>query len=465
MSVLEYGRMIMPAIRIDREGLETATETARRQVESVGPAGFIIFGGQAEAVAVLTADLRARAGRPLLFGADLERGAGQQFAGLTELPTPMAIAACPEAEVLARLAGETTAREALSVGVNLVFAPVCDVNTEARNPIINVRGFSNDAERVARLAAAWIAGAQACGGLCCAKHFPGHGAAVGDSHLELPAGVADKEELLNVHLAPFRAAIGAGVSAIMTAHITVPALGETGAATMSMAVVGDLLREELGFTGLVITDALIMSGIGVSEEEAAVRALKAGCDLLLYPSEPEKVKAALEYAQLDLRLKSVRHAAVRQRLERGSTVAPAQVEAARRIAQEAVTLLDGAVRRPERFLILCDNERLDPEPFRRVLRAAGLTEVTEAATGDPALVVAVFSFPAAWRGTSGPLPETVARIPQGCGVVSFGDPYFLRELNDTAYRIAAYDPAVRLQETVAEKLLAGGTWPGRLPIS
>lgn len=465
MSALDYGRMIMPAIRIDREGLDQAAATARRQVESVDPAGFIIFGGRAADVAALTADLNARAGRRLLFGADLERGAGQQFTGLTVLPTPMAIAACHEAEEMARRAGENTACEALSVGINLVFAPVCDVNTAPRNPIINVRGFSNDPSQVSRLAAAWIEGAQANGVLCCAKHFPGHGAAVGDSHLELPAGVEDPEELRRVHLAPFRAAIGAGVSAIMTAHITVPAIGETGAATLSMAVVGGLLREELGFTGLVVTDALIMSGIGVSEEEAAVRALKAGCDLLLYPSDPEKVKTALERAQLDLRLKSVRHAAARQRLERGPDAPRAPVEAARRIAESAITLLDGAVRRPERFLILCDNERLDPEPFRRVLRAAGLTEVTDAAPDDPALAVAVFSFPAAWRGTSGPLAETVARIPKGCGVISFGDPYFLREMTGTVYRIAAYDPAGLMQETVAEKLLFGGAWTGRLPIS
>lgn len=283
-------RLFLAAVRIDFEGVEAALERAERALEA-GVGGFIVFGGAEPEVARLTERLRGEAERPLWIAADLERGAGQQFAGAATLPPPAGLAAHPEPEAAVRRAAEITARQARAVGVNWVLAPVLDLDVEPRNPIVGTRAFGSDPETVARLGRAWIEACQAVGVAACAKHFPGHGRTTEDSHLAFPVVRADREALED-DLLPFRVAAEV-VAGVMTAHVGYEALGAEGPATVEPRVLRELLREEMGFEGLVITDALVMEGFGAgggtaTEGWQAVRALRAGCDLLLYPSDLEQ---------------------------------------------------------------------------------------------------------------------------------------------------------------------------------
>jgi beta-glucosidase len=227
--------LLLPAIRWHAErGFDEARPEIERAL-ALGVGGFIVFGGPAEAVRELTRELHARARLPLLVGADLERGAGQQFAGLTGLPPLAALGWLGEADAVHR-AARLTAREARRVGVNWVYGPVCDLDAEPDNPIVGTRAFGADPGLVAELAAEWVDGCQHEGVLACAKHFPGHGRTTGDSHMELPAVRASADTLYAEDLAPFRAALDAGVASVMSAHVAYPALDATGApATLSPA--------------------------------------------------------------------------------------------------------------------------------------------------------------------------------------------------------------------------------------
>ncbi|MBX3471222.1 MAG: glycosyl hydrolase family 3, partial [Planctomycetes bacterium] len=271
--------------------LEAARDLARR-----GVGGFILFGGDIDTLAADLAALRAAAPRGLLVAADLERGLGQQVRGGAHLPPLLALGAADD-EDLARRAGEAVAREALAVGVDWLLGPVLDLADEPRNPIVGTRSLGPDPARVAALGAAVIEGVQAAGGLACAKHFPGHGATTDDSHAALPVVQRPADALRARDLAPFRRAVAAGVASVMSAHVVYPTLSSTGRpATLDPTLVQGLLREELGFEGLVVTDALIMDGVLVDragEGESACLALEAGCDALLYPKDPLAVAAAV----------------------------------------------------------------------------------------------------------------------------------------------------------------------------
>ncbi|HEY0671490.1 MAG TPA: glycoside hydrolase family 3 N-terminal domain-containing protein, partial [Longimicrobiales bacterium] len=297
-------RLLFPALRWQADtGFAHASDVIEQALQ-LGVGGFIIFGGNAHAVRELTASLQERSAHPLLIAADLERGAGQQFAGATPLP-PLAGIGYLDDPAITRAAGELTGREALALGVNWIYAPVADVDLEPHNPIVGTRSFGSDPVNVARHVGAWVDGCHAAGALACAKHFPGHGRSTGDSHAELPRVTASRHDL-DLDLAPFRAGIVHRVDAMMTAHISFPALDVSGApATLSRAIITDLLRNELRYPGLIVTDALNMAGVqadAIDEGEAAVRALLAGCDALLYPSDVAAMLTAIEAAIAGARL-------------------------------------------------------------------------------------------------------------------------------------------------------------------
>lgn len=281
-------RLFLESIRLDLRGVEAVLEEARPALDE-GVGGFILFGGTAGEARTTVETLREEAGRPLWFAADLERGAGQQFEGASALPPPAGLAAHPEPEAAVREAASLTAREARRIGINLVFAPVLDLNVEATNPIVGTRSFGADPGQVGELGAAWVEACQREGVAACGKHFPGHGRTTADSHTELPTVEADRGAL-EADLRPFRRVSGE-VASVMTAHVRYPALGADGPATLERAVLRDLLRDEMGFEGLVVTDALVMEALAderagaATEGWLAVRALRAGCDLLLYPRD------------------------------------------------------------------------------------------------------------------------------------------------------------------------------------
>jgi beta-N-acetylhexosaminidase len=229
---------------------------------------------------------------PLLVGSDFERGASMRVSGATAFPSAMAFGATGD-PTLTRFEGQVTAREARALGIHWVYAPVADVNNNPDNPIINIRSFGENPQAVAANVKAFIEGAHSDKRnliLTTAKHFPGHGDTAIDSHLSLAEITADRGRLESLELVPFRAAIAAGVDSIMSGHIAVPALAPQDVpATLSPAILTGLLRNELGFHGLVITDALGMGAIvtGFGGGEAAVRALQAGADSLLMPADPD----------------------------------------------------------------------------------------------------------------------------------------------------------------------------------
>lgn len=279
---------------------EAPTATLRRWIEQVGIGGVIVLGGSAAELALRTEQMQSWASIPLLVAADVEEGVGQRFAGGTWFPPPMALQAVYErspdqALQLAEQMGRAIAQEALAVGLNWVLAPVVDVNNNANNPVINVRAFGDTPDVVSELAAAFLRGAQPHPVLTCAKHFPGHGDTATDSHLTLPLVAHSAQRLDAVELVPFRRAIAAGVDSVMTAHLLVSAWDAEHPATLSRRCLTEELRQNLGFDGLVVTDALVMGAIAqqYSPTESALRAVEAGADILLMPAEPEAVIQAI----------------------------------------------------------------------------------------------------------------------------------------------------------------------------
>src|SRR5690242_2053218 len=210
----DVAQLLLPAIRWDPERGFDAAREGIQQALALGVGGFILFGGEQDAVRALTKELRQRSRVPLLIAADLERGAGQQFAGATGLPPLAAIASLGDIDAIRR-AARLTAREARTMGVNWAYAPVVDLDLLPENPIIGSRSLGADPRRVASLGAAWIEACQSEGVLACAKHFPGHGRTHVDSHIALPVVDATKQELFESDLVPFEAAIRAGVASIM----------------------------------------------------------------------------------------------------------------------------------------------------------------------------------------------------------------------------------------------------------
>ncbi len=479
--------------------------------------GFIVFRGGPDLGEIL-AELQARSERPLLVAGDIEFGAGQQLAGATVLPPLMALGAI-DSEDAAYEAGRITAVEARARGVNWAFAPVADVNVNPRNPIINIRSFGGEPGRVGRLAAAWIRGAQEHGLLATAKHFPGHGDTAVDSHSRLPTILADRPRLDAVELAPFRECIAAGVGAVMTAHLAVPALDGSGVpATLSKAIMTDLLRHEMGFAGLVVTDALIMGGITATfgEAEAVAAALDAGCDVLLMPRDPFSARQAILTAverglvsEARLREAFGRLEAARRRLDldRDRSPAPGVLDTAanrtfaRELAERAMTLVRGADHLPMgpgAFFVIVDDdddavvrqapgsefagmlhgplaEELDRRQISWALARPGLSpdaraDIMARARQATTVGVGIFALVKAWKDRSD-LSDEMAQLvrdladgPAPVVAVSFNSPYLVSQFPAVAGYACAYGPLEDSQRAAIRALCGEIPFAGRLPV-
>ena len=255
--------------------------------------------GEASTIALTLNELQRLAKIPLLTSANLEGGAGYVLYGSTRMPLAMAIAATGD-ERLAYEAARVTAREGRASGINVNFYPVADVNNNPANPIINIRSFGENPATVSRFVAAYVKGIQENGQLATAKHFPGHGDVDVDSHLAMPTLDVDRARLDAIELPPFRAAVDAGVGAMMTAHIWLPQLeSEKGLpATLSKPVLTTLLRDDLGFEGVLFTDSMGMRGVSAHFQpgEAAVRAIEAGNDIVIGSPDLEAAYNAIREA-------------------------------------------------------------------------------------------------------------------------------------------------------------------------
>lgn len=482
---MSVANLLVPAIRWDAErGWDPARPAIERAL-ALGVGGFILFGGEQDAVRQLTKELRLRSTVPLLIAADMERGAGQQFAGATGLPPLAAIASLNDPD-LVRRAARLTAREARTLGVNWDFAPVCDVDLVPDNPVLGTRTFGGDAHRVGALAAIWIKACQGEGVLACAKHFPGHGRTHADSHLELPVVDAQRAELMETDLQPFRAAVDAGVSSIMTAHVAYPALDATGApATTSREILQWLLRQQLRFDGLVVSDSLVMKGAlaGRDEGDAAIAAINAGCDVLLYPSEVEMLAARLNRAldTHELSAENVRNA-VRRRLKWAQWASPpneyrrpaaTDVAWGAQLAERVVRMVRGArpVLATPMDVVVVDDDLGGPAPapsrapfLDALVRAGFRAQRVAEPSNDPmrTTVIALFGDTQPWKGRAGYSDAARASVERACALaptallVQFGHPRLIRELPSARSIVTAWSGDAAMQVAVAKWMGSGG---------
>lgn len=497
-------------------------KTARRNIAEFHVGGYHTLGGDPVAVATNMNELQRMAKLPLLITADLEGGPGYVIFGATRLPLAMAIGATGD-EQLAFEAGKLAAVEGRAIGIHVNYYPVADVNNNARNPIINIRSFGEDPARVSAFVRAYIRGAQQHGQIATAKHFPGHGDVSVDSHLQLPTLDVDRARLDRVELPPFRAAIAEGVGAIMSAHIHMPAIEkEKGLpATLSRAALTDLLRGELGFRGLVFTDAMDMHALsGHTPEEATVRAVLAGADVVIFPRSVEASVRALKEAvaagrlpetRLDESVRRILRAKYdvglhRQRFADVSALnavvaSRGHRELATRIAENAVTLVrdekSALPLRASNDLRVVQINVLDSRsgwregPVGRVLTAelpkrfprAVTVQVDDQTTAGEydtirklasladAVIVNAFIRVADSKGSIDLRPEQLAFIralaksPRPFVLTSFGSPYVLTAIPESPSYVVTYDthPGAEL---AAVRAIAGEiAFRGRLPIS
>lgn len=490
------GQLICPALGMRRDAPDDPARV-HAELDRYGWGGYIVFRDRADAWRDRLAALQARARRPLLIAADLEHGAGQQLLGASTFPSAQAFGATGDPETAYAL-GAWTAHEALACGVNWVLAPVADVTNNPRNPIINIRSFGGEPARVAAMVAAFVRGCQDQGALACAKHFPGHGDTSTDSHTRLGRVEAPRARLETVEFPPFRAAIAAGAASIMTAHLAVPALDDPGTpATLSRRILTGLLREDWGYAGLVVSDALVMGGItgGFAPDEAAVRAIAAGCDVLLMPPDASATHAALRAAVDDGRLSAERvfEAAARVRSAKahlGAPRAPLPAEGpealAERVATRAITLAHGAPPRPlpARVLAIAVDDGVPPERLaiweaavapwahRRVAldTDAAAWRALEAEAAEAELVVlGVFSAIQISKDRS-LLPEALlaplTRLSRAVPTIaiSYSSPFLVAQLPEAIAWVLAYGShPVQIRAAIAA--LRTGHFEGQLPVT
>lgn len=464
-----------------------------------GIGGFILFGGKTPETSDALKRLQDRAETPLLITSDIERGLGQQMTGGTRFPNQWAVAEAidrrdsDDVRLLHRML-EVAREECLAAGIHVVFSPVADVNVNPDNPIICIRSFGEEPDMVSWFTAEYIKGLQKGFSthpssltphpflLACAKHFPGHGDTAVDSHTSLPVINADLARLERVELPPFVAAIEAGVAVIMIGHLQVPALEpEPIPATFSKRIVTRLLRERMGFNGLIVTDALDMGALKsiCDEGEAGVRCLQAGCDILLHPSEPLKMLDSVVKAVEDGRLPEERVVEAYKRVMNIKNKWPVSggqwpeigSQQSRNIAYEiagkAVKFRKGRGIAPTEniacLVIDDDGDGSVARPFLDAmtnrLTVAKIVSSPLDINRDETIVVPIFSRVGAWKGSSGLSNASLDKVRGALGragravLISFGSPYILKNI-DADVIVNAFDPADCMQRVVVDRLFA-----------
>jgi beta-N-acetylhexosaminidase len=544
MSVEEkIGQLVHVGInaRFANQDSDYFQELKRNVVEDkIG--GIILFGAPIYESTHMVNRMQENAKIPLLISLDAETGIGMRFFDAANFPWNMAVAATGDPEY-ARKIGVITAREARAIGVQHVYNPVLDVNNNAGNPVINVRSYGEDPADVARFGAASIQGIQSQGVLATAKHFPGHGDTNIDSHRGLPIIDVSRERLETLELVPFKKAVEAGVGSIMVAHIGLPQIdpteikplkeairmdAEEGAeivtekatvpATLSSVVQTDILRKEMGFKGLIVTDAMSMSGLTlyVTQEEAGVRAFLAGSDILEKPADARAMLRGLAAAVKSGRISEARlNESVRKliawKYELGlfkqkitpmdqidRIVSPRESYLlADEIGSKAITLVRNdagliPLKKDAKVCILAVSNGFDGDftyfSFARALRESGVKfsstvlqdnsspeRIAEARkmVGDADVVIALLygRVRSGARNSVG-LPDSGSDILRGLIAsskpvigVSFGNPYILGAFPDLKTYIVAYGDMPGLQKAAGRSIFGLQDITGRLPIS
>jgi beta-glucosidase-like glycosyl hydrolase len=488
------------------------------------PGGYVRIYSDALTVAKENAALQAEARIPLILSADFERGIGSTVTGAIDLVTNMCLGAAGD-EQLAYRCGKAIGEEARAIGVNMNYVPVLDVNVNEANPIINTRAFGGDPDLVSRIGVAFIQGSQAGGLITCGKHFPGHGDTTVDSHTNLGSVDVDRQRLDSVELLPFRAAIAAGVDAIMSAHLLIPSIEpEKLPGTLSPRVMRGLLREELGFEGVTVSDALEMGGIAkhFTPEESIVLAMNAGVDQLIMPVDNARSVGILLDAVRQGRVSESRIDEAVSRIlvhkeRRGllddapadlSNIAsklntPEHQKDGLDAALAGITLVRGAESIPlppgKRVAVLSfsnfEDSRtyfLEPKTFGAHLAAQGLhvadvncamlderavhefgviERAMNAAADAEVVVLGAFVRVVINRGSVG-LEERYADFVQKvCSLgkpvilVSFGNPYIIKQFPNIGAYVCAYGATEATQQAAAMLLCGKNEFRGKLPVT
>ena len=491
----------LPPIRT----VEEDEERVARLLHDCPVGGLLLFNGGPQTKAALDR-LQSVSKVPLLVAADIERGVGQQVKGFTLFPHAMAFERLGEdaSQTVAAYA-RLLAHEARAAGIHISFGPVADVNTNPKNPIIATRAFSENADRAAELTAAYVAAAEAAGLRTTAKHFPGHGDTHQDSHDSLPSVPRSLHQLEACELRPFRAAIAAGCSLVMTAHVAYPAIDPTGSpATLSRTILQDVLREQLGFGGVICSDSLLMAGVRdrfATEYEMALATLMAGVDLLLDINDPAKVvdylvrcieRGTLSRRRIDEAFDRVW--ALKERILSGlpgkavhadEGFETAAAELANHVATRAIEVVSGGapaalpLRRDEplaAILLKPFETANDPpeQPLAAALRehfrevtylqlgpradSAAYEAAYQLARGAKQMLLAMIVRPAAWHafGLRPEQSEFVGRLTRGreAVVASLGVPYALNDYPEATVRICTYSDVPVSQQALAKLLVA-----------
>ncbi|MGI9534581.1 MAG: glycoside hydrolase family 3 protein [Thermodesulfobacteriota bacterium] len=487
------GQVVMPRIDFNERD---HMKDSRRLVEEYNVTGFIIFNGEIDQVRETIKELQSISKYPLFFGCDAERGLGQIVKGGTKFPFLMAQGAADDIELLKGQA-ETTAVEMKNTGINLLFAPVLDVNTNQENPIINIRSFSDNPKTVARLANAYIVEVKSYGVFTCGKHFPGHGSTDIDSHVDLPALNKNLAELEELEFIPFKYAIDTGVDFIMVGHIAIPELdGELKPAILSQTLIQDILRRGLGFENIVITDSFRMDALSSfgAESEIAIRSIDAGCDIVLDPKYPFELidKIKLEINDNEMLLSKIRkssNTALKLKgklvddsvaLKSGSVVNENLVH---ELSAKSVCVVKAGVIDSEKVDInvidVTEKGRYLTHPFIDCLEGNGIivnsiNYISEknlpVFSSSYNLVNLIVTTVAAWSGHSrlnSTFKTFLEKIHDSGSkniLASFGSPYVIKDLNRFDVIICSFDLLPECQIAAAESLLGICRPTAKLPV-
>jgi beta-glucosidase-like glycosyl hydrolase len=489
MSVLEKKLYQLIIVRLNGDELSSPLYCEGLfELVQKGIGGFIIFGGQKDEVKELVSRLQSASKTPLFIASDIERGVGQQIEGCSHFPSQMAVAAAidendDEDIELLRNAVRAVADEAVDIGINVPLIPVLDININPDNPIICTRAFSDKPEDVAWYGSTYIKVIEGSGLLSCAKHFPGHGDTDIDSHISLPIISKPLNELMQTDILPFREAVNAGVSSIMAGHLSIPAI-DTLPTTISRKMI-ELLRGELGYEGLIMTDALNMDAL---EEigDVAAKCINAGYDIILHPADAaltvEELKRSvlsdeINEKKIDMAVERILKYKSKINGQRPVTDYKKHVELFQAVSDRSITLVkDTAGGLPLTDLqntscvYIFDENRHDLQVLKKAFQRAGSIAECNGMDMSDTVVFALFTSIAAWEGSSGIRNENIDIIKgliANAGrsiVISFGSPYVLRHFGEADVLIAAYDPSGQAQASVIKCLKGEIVFQGRLPV-
>ncbi len=525
------GQLIMPWVGGEYAAVGSPEyEQVRKWVDDDKVGGLVLSIGMPLSYAAKLNEMQRHSQLPLLIASDMENGAGMRMGNIyafpsllaqgggTVFPPVMALGATGSADLAYKL-GVVLGREARAVGVHINFGPVLDVNSNPLNPIINTRSFGENPDAVSALATAYIRGARSVGLMTTGKHFPGHGDTGTDSHIDLPVITADREHLNRVDFPPFRAAIKEGIDGIMTAHIAVTGvLGDSAPpATLSPVFMTQILRNELGFRGLLFTDAMTMGGVSrkYGATEPLILALNAGADILLMPHGVSEAIATIvngvetgrvKQSRLDDAVRLILRTKAKAGLIDGRLVSLAAVDsivnipenaaAAREVAEKSITLARDnlnivPLRKEDRRILSITyagssdviagrvfNDEL-ASPSRTVRRMsvdartseAEWTALRAAADSFDVVLASAYVIPVESsgsvqiRGGYSGFIESLAAAGKRVAAISFGSPYLLSAFPSVPTYLLAWGGAPLSQRAAAQAILGRNAIAGHLPVS